>query len=248
MISFVGIDERTDLRELDKLASTSLVKLEFGVLYSESKKNNRYPSTRVIQNFASMYKSSLPIYSRSLHLCGTSVKKFLNRDQEFMEDVFKHNDFDAVQLNFSLDAKDDIPTLVKNAVLSCDYVDAPEIIFQANKSKQKLVDYILQNAVSDEGNSVNIRLLYDGSGGFGRQIEKVEKPFHGFYTGYAGGISPETIHKIAYSVEIQSGAVPVYIDMESGVREDGWFCVKKCQKIIEAVNKLKTQSIWNSVE
>lgn len=247
MISFVGIDERTDLRELDRLASLSKVKLEFGVLYSETKKGNRYPSTRTIRNFSSIYNGPQN-YSVSLHLCGTSVQKFLDRDSELLDNIFHGNDFDAIQLNFSLNAGDDIPNLVASAVNSCYFVDTPEIIFQANKSKKKLVEYILQSAVTDDENNANIRLLYDGSGGFGRQIEKVEKPFSGFYTGYAGGISPETINKIAYDVELQSGPVPVYIDMESGVREDGWFSVKKCEKIIEAVNSLKTQTIWSSVE
>jgi hypothetical protein len=36
--------------------------------------------------------------------------------------------------------------------------------------------------------------------------------------------------------------------MESGVREDDWFSIEKCKKIIEAVNSLKQQSIWNETE
>jgi hypothetical protein len=243
-ISLVGVDERTDLQELKTLASQSIVKLEFGILYSETKKNNRYPSQRIIDAFASLYNGNLP-YALSLHLCGTSVDKFLNKDPVFMQAMFNDNEFDAVQLNFSLKDQKDIPSIVEKALAAAWTSRTNEVIFQANKSKQKLVDYIESQNNNDD---IKIRLLYDGSGGFGRTIEKIDKPFKGFYTGYAGGINPETIHKIAYDVELASGATPVYLDMESGVRENDWFSIEKCRKIIECVNNVKKQSIWSDVE
>jgi hypothetical protein len=93
---------------------------------------------------------------------------------------------------------------------------------------------------------VAIRLLYDSSGGIGKEIHQINKPFDGFYTRYAGGINPETVNKIAYNVELTSGNTPVYIDMEIGIRTDNWFCINKCGKIIDAVNTLKMQLIWEN--
>lgn len=255
-ISFVGVDNKTDFSELKRLADISLVKLEFGVLYSETKKDKRYPDRLVIDNLSSYVNGQLP-YSTSLHLCGTSVDKFVSYDRKFldgllhyeMEDGMYNNQFDAVQLNFTLKSDQDIQKLVINALKSCALIGIRDLIFQANKSKTKLVEYIqnMDLQVYYDYN-VNIRLLYDGSGGFGRTIEKIDKPFKGFYTGYAGGINPETIHKIAYDVELASGETDVYLDMESGVRENNWFSIEKCEKIIECVNKLKQQSIWNGTE
>lgn len=244
-ISFVGVDAKTDLQELKNLADQSAVKLEFGILYSESKKNNRYPDQETINNFVSTCSNSLK-YDISLHLCGTSVNKFLNNDRTFMDSMFGENRFDAVQLNFSLKSEKDIPNIVKNAFSSAWFSRIPDIIFQANKSKNKLVEYILNGDFYNEG--ANIRLLYDGSGGFGRTISKIDKPFNNFYTGYAGGINPDTINDIARAVELASGNVPVYLDMESGVRENDWFSIEKCKKIIECINNIKSQSIWSNEE
>ena len=92
MISFVGIDERTDLQELKNLASLSSVKLEFGILYSETKKSNRYPPRRILDDFAAMYNSNTQ-YSKSIHLCGSSVDKFLNCNDMFLETVFGNMDY-----------------------------------------------------------------------------------------------------------------------------------------------------------
>lgn len=257
-ISFVGVDNKTDFSELKRLAEISLVKLEFGVLYSETKKGNRYPHQLVIDNLSSYANGPLP-YSTSLHLCGTSVQKFLKLDWEFIKSVLAYNEhddddnfgnqFDAVQLNFSFDSIDNIEQFVSNALRACGLVGVKELIFQANKSKTKLIEYLQNLDLKQyEHWEVDIRLLYDGSGGLGQTISKIDKPFKGFYTGYAGGINPETIEKIANDVEFASGNTDVYLDMESGVRENDWFSIEKCKKIIECVNKLKQQSIWNGTE
>jgi hypothetical protein len=196
-ISFVGVDAKTDLRELENLASQSDVVLEFGILYSETKNSNRYPSQSVIDEFASVKRGDLD-YDISLHLCGTSVQKFLDEDLDFMENMFKFNEFNAIQLNFSLKAEKDIPDIVEKA-LTATWSTGADLIFQANKSKQKLIDYLINKKIH-ENQDVRTRLLYDGSGGFGRTIAKIDKPFKDFYTGYAGGINPETISKIAHAI------------------------------------------------
>lgn len=254
-ISFVGVDNRTNFSELKRLAEISMVQLEFGVLYSETKKDNRYPDGLVIDNLSSFVNGQLP-YSTSLHLCGTSVQKFLAYDREFLssllhyeiDDGMYQNEFDAVQLNFVLKPEQNIEKLVNDAVRSCWLLGIRDLIFQANKSKTKLVQYLQDLDHETYKDDVNIRLLFDGSGGFGREISNIEKPFKNFYTGYAGGIKPENIHDIAYKVEIESGATPVYLDMESGVRENNWFSINKCEKIIECVNKLKQNNVWETVE
>ena len=119
MISFVGIDERTDLQELKNLASLSSVKLEFGILYSETKKSNRYPPRRILDDFAAMYNSNTQ-YSKSIHLCGSSVDKFLNCNDMFLETVFGNMDywnvFDAVQLNFTLTNEENIPQILQKTI------------------------------------------------------------------------------------------------------------------------------------
>ena len=79
-----------------------------------------------------------------------------------------------------------------------------------------------------------INLLYDGSGGFGREIEQVHTPDDNHFTGYAGGIKPENVVKIVNFIENSNPKdKKYYIDMESGIRTDNIFSVEKCCQVIQ---------------
>lgn len=77
-----------------------------------------------------------------------------------------------------------------------------------------------------------LSLLYDSSGGFGRQISKVSAPDNKFFTGYAGGINPSNVQKIISLIDMSNiNNKPYYIDMESGIRIDNIFSISECNKI-----------------
>jgi len=75
--------------------------------------------------------------------------------------------------------------------------------------------------------------LFDRSGGAG--LAPASWPRHpggGRLVGYAGGLGPENVRDVLAAV----GATgPYWIDMESGVRTDDRFDLKKCERVCEAV-------------
>lgn len=79
----------------------------------------------------------------------------------------------------------------------------------------------------------NVQMLFDRSGGAGRQ--PAGWPLHpGWLVGYAGGISPETIETTLARID-SSG--PCWLDMENGVRTDDWLDLDKVEAVLEAVHK-----------
>lgn len=74
--------------------------------------------------------------------------------------------------------------------------------------------------------------LFDVSGGKG--IHPVEFPVYpNIYCGYAGGINPRNVlHTLD---AISSPSNEYWIDMESGVRTNGWFDIEKVQRVCELV-------------
>jgi phosphoribosylanthranilate isomerase len=58
-----------------------------------------------------------------------------------------------------------------------------------------------------------------------------------FFPGYAGGINPENVMKIINLIEKENiWGYPYYIDMESGIRTDNIFSVKKCRDIKKLID------------
>lgn len=74
--------------------------------------------------------------------------------------------------------------------------------------------------------------LFDASGG--RGIAPAAWPAHpGRLVGYAGGITPENVLTVLAAGVGAAG--PYWIDMESGVRTDDRFDLKKCESVCQQV-------------
>jgi hypothetical protein len=56
----------------------------------------------------------------------------------------------------------------------------------------------------------------------------------GAFCGYSGGIGPQTVRGVLDAIAAPPGAL-YWIDMESGVRTDGWFDLAKARAVCEAV-------------
>lgn len=229
LISFVGVDEYTKLVDLnDNSSFIDDIAVEWSVLFSDSKsiKNYvRYPSYEFCKDFLKV--SPQNIHSmRSLHLCGSVINRYLKQESDVIELCARPT---RIQLNLNISnyLESEYEELAENIV----YVSAKyghHIIMQQNKTKEKFMNVFRGKATRP------FSALHDSSGGFGREITSVSAPSALDDTGYAGGINPDNVKRIVDLIEANNPQnIKYYIDMESGVRENNLFSIKKCHQVIQ---------------
>ncbi len=77
--------------------------------------------------------------------------------------------------------------------------------------------------------------LFDTSFGRGTAPGAWPKlPAGGPFCGFAGGINPSTVADVLKAIDAEPCAL-YWIDMESGVRTDGWLDLDKCESVCKAV-------------
>lgn len=228
LISFVGVDVHTNLLDLQRVNGP--INCEWSVLYSDSKSVGnyvRYPSYKFCKEFLEWGAKSFPRMC-SLHLCGSVIERYLKQDEDVM-DLCTHAF--RIQLNLNIAEFPGYQKLT-NDLINMMKTHNHHIVLQQNKTKANFNLAFLKTLPSALYDNVN--LLYDGSGGFGREITKVESPNAYHFTGYAGGIKPENVARIVNLIEsVNLNNKEYYIDMESGVRENNIFSVAKCQQVID---------------
>jgi len=227
LISFVGVDKHTNLMEILPFIQYTPLICEFGVLYSESKRSIRYPDYEFCRNFID-WIADYHIRS-SLHLCGSeAINNFLEEDPSIIKLC---NFAGRTQLNINIKNFTDYDEL-SDKILDIAIKYNITVILQKNATKQKFNELVLKKL----NNAKNIHFLNDSSGGFGREISKVDEPSANYFTGYAGGINPENVSKIVSLIEGNNpNNNPYYIDMESGIRENNIFSLKKCKEILDKI-------------
>lgn len=231
LISFVGVDEQTNLDEVQNFKSP--IKTEFSVLFSDSKslsKDKRYPSYKFCEYFL---KSKVVGNLFSLHLCGDVIDRyFLEEDDVLQLANLAHR----IQLNLNISKYKGYDKLSDN-IINMISKHNHNIILQENNTKRNFNQFLLKTISSSLYDKIN--LLHDGSGGFGREISSIEVPSKYHFTGYAGGIKPQNVVKIVKLIEdVNVSSIPYYIDMESGIRQDNIFSMQKCQEIIDNLQKM----------
>jgi phosphoribosylanthranilate isomerase len=228
LVSFVGVDEKTDFSELEKISGSyaGLGFIEWSVLYSDSKSVGnyaRYPSYNFCKEFLEKSAKTNYVHS-SLHLCGSVIERYLNKEEEVMKLC---QNAQRIQLNLNIANYTDYPKLTER-LWSVVKQYGHSVILQQNKTKSKFMEVFLKD------NIFPISILHDGSGGFGREITEVVPPDEKYFTGYAGGIKPENVVKIVDLIEMNNPkGLIYYIDMESGVRTDNVFSLEKCFKVLD---------------
>lgn len=249
LISLVGVDEKTNIRDLidlvswyDKVSRTAFTDLEFGFLYSETRSktdDDRYPSYEFIKNTKRILEDKNIL--TSIHLCGSEAVKDYLDSKDYILDLIGSG---RVQLNFNMNNYN-TETLIPQ-LIEASHAHIGQLILQINKSKKKLIKEIYNHAVV----SKTIHFLHDSSGGFGKEIEKVEAPDRVIFTGYAGGLKPENIKNVLRLIEsVSAPGLDFYIDMESGIRTDNLFDLEKIKSVIEETvyfyNENKNLFQWN---
>lgn len=220
LISFVGVDEQTNLEDILKMESA--VPCEFSVLFSDSKSvgnYTRYPSYKFCKEFLE-WGTAKDVYT-SLHLCGSVIERYLKQDKDVIDlcrDAYR------IQLNINISKFPDYEKL-SDEIISVASQHNHKLILQQNKTKEKFMGCFLGKS------KIPVYKLHDSSGGFGREITQVSPPDG--RSGYAGGIKPENVAKIVNLIENNNpDNKEYYIDMESGVRTNNIFSVDKCQQVI----------------
>ena len=219
-ISFIGIDKKTDIERLLKIAE-KYPEVEFGFLCSESvtgtNQNNRYPALILLQKLKN--KS----VNLSLHVCGKLARTVCQTGNfdEVKKLVGQYFDmFDRIQLNV---VGSRFKELVTN---TC----GKQIVIQTNLSEPKSKQTY---EMFREANIDNIVFLSDNSGGKGLEVEF--DYFEGVdYQGFAGGLNPENILERKEEIDIL-WEKDYRLDMESGVRTDDWFDLDKVEDICKKV-------------
>lgn len=176
--------------------------VEWGVLVSPTNRESRYPSKQAISELTEN------LMNLSLHCCGGFSKGFqLRKPINLPIESFKP--FERIQLNGKIYEPPDSLTVAMEDEEFCDIIiQAP---FGFHESRKPLLQ------------------LFDTSGGRGKLPN--EFPEHpGYLCGYAGGINPDNVLDVIKKINAPDGA-RYWIDMESGVRTNGWFDLDKVASV-----------------
>lgn len=212
-ITFTGVDDRTDLRDLLDLTMTYGGRVEFGVLMSKSKmgQDPRYPDLRMLRELARAVNLDQSL-RLSAHICGQWAREIMRG--ELPDLPISLGNFRRMQVNH------DEPTAV--AIRSA--ANALGVARGIGQTRfgipwDKSVDW-----------------LFDRSGGRGEVPSGYPFRAEINLTGFAGGLTPENVRSQMVLMEM-SGALagPYWLDMESGVRVDNWFSIERVDKVCDEV-------------
>lgn len=221
-VTFTGIDDHTNLRKLVDIQQKYPF-VEFGVLLSEhsDENGNRFPSLKTIAKLQGL------CLNLSLHLCGRLAREAVKGDFSGVEALLgdRVGLFRRVQLNISG---------YKNLPEKIDFqnpVWIEELIIQQKATN----DCALFLKSTDQARD-DITVLFDASGGQGKEYDFNYVPFH--KTGYAGGLNYKNVYrKLSELLKSASGRNPFWIDMESGVRTNDWFDIGLIEATLSEIER-----------
>lgn len=217
-ITFTGADDQTNPLDLVKMSKLNPM-IEWGILFSVTKMGEaRYPSSTWLPD---LYKVAGSLHLAA-HFCGVMARDTLDGNDKWL--VGKER-FQRVQLN-GYDKMN--PTFLEMVGRH----SSKEFILQT-RNKVHLED--TAKAVRECGLE-NFSLLYDPSGGTGKEADSWPLDPYGVYTGFAGGIKPTSVRK---TLEALEGTGRTYwIDMESGIRSKEEFDLGLVGKVLDETKKV----------
>ncbi len=235
-ITITGADDDVDPNDLYYL-SKKYPFVEWGILWYPKKMGEpRYPTVGWIARFLNKKPKNVSV---SLHICGIDAENFGYRVDESPLWSYLIN-VDRVQLNFP-HKKFDLDMVL--ALLQRGKYDLRHAIYRYHTLNPGR--YVIIQA--NEGNKIlnacledysAVEFLFDESRGNGVSIKEYPKPVPRKYNGYAGGITPDNVLAVLHDLK---KVVPeddeIWIDMESGVRTDDKFDLKKVQSVLSDVNQ-----------
>lgn len=229
IITFTGIDEDTHLEHLYSLSSIR-DNIEWGILYSPTKqgKDDRYPSEIFIKDFIQFAIENNMKFA--VHMCGNAVSDILfNETIPVFENKYirDSNSNIRIQLNRKFKKKE-----YDNIFEVLHWYRHLNFIILNNEINKNLC-----NEIQKMNYLTNTHFLYDESGGNGKETEMYPEAIK-HYHGYSGGLGIHNIKgKIKTFEKISSS--DYWIDMESNIRHDNKFSLKKVNDILNIVAELK---------
>lgn len=224
-ITFTGIDAKTDIKELCEIQKEFPI-AEFGVLtsYHWNENGNRYLDPSIIKTLRG---KGLKL---SLHICGSAAHDAALGKWEKIDALVNYtlDIFKRVQLNIA--NRNDNPQYCRIPLV----IGQELIIQQSGADDLSIYDATVKHwAEPPHLHRDIISVLIDASGGRG-----LDTPMNGIpvrrKVGYAGGINPDNVGmKLSFLLEHYFMG-DFWIDMESGVRTDGWFDTGKVVKVLQA--------------
>ncbi len=230
IVTFTGVDERTEFEQLRSIARQYPF-CEFGVLLGSRTGNEpRYPHRGIVHAWCE-YAIEHGI-DAALHLCGVHARR-IAVCEEWPETDALAKRFTRVQINLKPSTR---KTHGPAAAAFAKHLQRPVILQHDGAwNKRRHV------------NHNHVEYLLDRSAGRGLFTPQSwpQPPEDDHRVGYAGGISPETINAtLERCARFERGRI--WLDMESGIRRDDWLDIDKVGAVCEAVQRsglLSTKSV-----
>ncbi|WP_051327181.1 hypothetical protein [Desulfatibacillum aliphaticivorans] len=223
-VTFTGVDSTIDLSELKKIQD-NFPWVEWGILLSDFYMGTqlRFPGEgwlAGLRSFATQNELNL-----SGHYCGRWARDVIKGlKSPFTKEGFNPDIFKRIQLNTKIDK---LPVLdivgLANTIKSMDQ----EFIFQCNGGLNDAVVLLLNRS------GINVSGLFDRSGGHGLVPDNWPEPYKNIKMGYAGGLNPINLSLELEKISEIVGEGTIWIDMETGIRTDDKFDLKKVSLCLE---------------
>lgn len=220
VVTFTGVDETAKLADLVKL-SEQYECIEWGFLISPSRQGHepRYPDLDWIRKAA----EKLGKERCAAHLCGRAAREIFDGERSWLSRW--GGLFSRVQFNGFSDhcMRSDV---ISNLVQAMAYPQCDYIVQVASGDAMQKAEWLGKQIF-------NVAALWDTSGGRGISPDKWPKPSSSILTGYAGGIGPDNIEQVLWTLHHTPGS-HTWIDMESQLRDEhDRFSIDKCRNVVE---------------
>jgi hypothetical protein len=210
--TLTGIDDSVNLDAVKDLFDEFNF-VEFGVLWNPNKLGiGRYPSLKTIEEFASRFEGM----NIALHACRGAASSLLE-NQDVPDFV---SAFSRIQVNFAF-----------NPVLA--WADKFENLLHTYRDQSIITQHNQPNLnFSTLFPNRNHEVLFDSSGGRGLTPKGWLPPLRGYLCGYAGGLGAHNVLEELQKIKAVTKDEPFWIDMETSLRTDDRFDLKKCRSVL----------------
>jgi phosphoribosylanthranilate isomerase len=207
-IAFTGVDAPGSIDDLKSLSRR--YPIEWGILVDDAQTDKPlFPDAKLRQEFLTAGGLRW-----AAHVCGEEARKIANAPDTVSVDL---HGFQRVQVNHGFKGSNE------------------EQVHNTWRFGRRLgVRAMLQCAdkFPEEG---RLDWLFDTSFGTGVAPKTWPRlPAGGPFCGYSGGINPDNVVDVVKALGAAAGDL-YWIDMESGIRTDGWLDLNKCEAVCQAV-------------
>lgn len=232
-VTITGADNNTDINEMLEI-SNQYPFVEWGILFSPKRiGEERYPDMSWVFELCKTFIVN-PTIQLSAHLCGGYTREMLTgKDDLIRNNLEKYlGAFSRRQLNFN-SSKDAVN--LQGFFQLLEEQSEGHFILQQNNANFTICHDVRNRNIK------NIDFLYDSSGGRGTVASQWKKPFDGFFTGYAGGLSPDNLEYELKKIQEVCGDAEIWIDTESHVRTNCVLDMNKVKQFLGIASKYVSQ-------